>query len=118
MTKDDIQLNAKNEKKKKKKKLRDYDTNNENMQPGFGMEFGIFKKWARLVMKRGERQTEGIALSNPEIIRTFAEKTNLPGMLEAGTINQVEMKERKQKVFFKERENSQKLSSAKETSSK
>ena len=61
-----------------------------------GMEFGI-EKYAMLIMKGGKRETiERIEIPNPESIRTLGKKENNQylGILEAGIIKQVEMKEK------------------------
>ena len=59
------------------------------------MEFGI-EKCAMIVTKSGKKHmTEGVELLNQEVIRTLGEKENFKlGMLEAGTIKQVERKEK------------------------
>ena len=61
-----------------------------------GMEFGI-EKCVMLVMKSAKRHmTEGIKLPNQEKIRTLREKGTYEyeGILEADTINKVEIKEK------------------------
>ena len=62
-----------------------------------GMEFYIVK-WAMLIIKSGKRQiTEGIEQPNQQRIRMLREKKTYLylGILEAGTIHQVAMKEKK-----------------------
>ena len=64
-----------------------------------GMEFGI-EKCAMLVMKSEQRQlTDGMQLPNKDKIKTLAENEAYKylGILEAGTIKQVGMKEKIQK---------------------
>ena len=64
-----------------------------------GMEFGI-EKCALPVMKSGKRHlTDGIERPNQYKIRTLAENETYKylGILEADTINQVEMKNKIQK---------------------
>ena len=81
---DEIKLFAKNE---KELKTLIYSQD-------IGMEFGI-EKYA-LLMKSGKwHMTEGIELPNQEKIRTLGEKETYKylGILEVGTIKQVEMKE-------------------------
>ena len=61
------------------------------------MEFGI-EKCATLIMKSGKRHmTERVELPNQEKIRMLGEKETYKylGILEADTIKQVEMKEKK-----------------------
>ena len=60
------------------------------------MEFGI-EKCAMLIMKSGKRHiTDGMELPNQDKIRTLAENETYKyvGVLEAGTIKQVEMKDK------------------------
>ena len=60
------------------------------------MEFGI-EKCAMLVMKSGKRHIrEGIELPNQEVMRTLGEKETYKYLviLEAETINQLEIKEK------------------------
>ena len=67
------------------------------------MEFGI-EKCAMLVMKSSKRHiTDGMELPNQDKIRTLAENETYKylGILEAETINQVEMKEKIQKVYLR-----------------
>ena len=62
-----------------------------------GAEFGI-EKCAMLVMKSDKRHlTDGMELPNQDKIRTLGEKEMYKylGILEADTIKQVEMKEKK-----------------------
>ena len=62
-----------------------------------GMEFG-WEKCVILIISSGKRQTtEGIELPNQERIRTSGEKKTYKylGILEADTIKQVEMREKK-----------------------
>ena len=62
-----------------------------------GMEFGI-EKCAMLVMKSGKRQlTDGMELPNKDKIKTLAENETYQylGTLEADTIKQAKMKEKK-----------------------
>ena len=64
------------------------------------MEFGI-EKCVILIMKSGKRETtEGRELPNQERIRILKEKENCKyqGILEANTIKQMGMKEKKKKV--------------------
>ena len=68
-----------------------------------GMEFGI-EKCALLVMKSGKRHlTDGIELPNQDKIRTLAENETYKylGILEAGTIKQIEMKNKIQKEYLR-----------------
>ena len=67
------------------------------------MEFSI-EKCAMLVMKSGKRHmTEGVELLNQVVIRTYREKEiyNYLGILEADTIKQAEMKEKKLKEYLR-----------------
>ena len=66
-----------------------------------GMEFGI-EKCAMLAMKSGKRHlTDGIELPNQDKIRMLGEKETYKylGILEAGTIKQVEMKDKIKKEY-------------------
>ena len=68
-----------------------------------GMEFGI-EKCAMLVMKSGKRHlTDGMELPNQDKIRTFGEKETYKylGILEADTIEQMEMKEKIKKEYLR-----------------
>ena len=68
-----------------------------------GMEFGI-EKCVMLVMKSGKWQlTDGMALPNQGKIKTLAENETYKylGILEAGTIKQVEMKEKILKEYLR-----------------
>ena len=85
---DDIKLLAKNEKELETliHTIRIYGQD-------IGMEFGI-EKCALLVMKSGKQHlTDAIELPNQGKIRTLAENETYKdlGILEAGTIKQVEM---------------------------
>ena len=65
------------------------------------MEFDL-EKCAMLVMKSGKRHlTDGMELLNKEKIRTPGEKETYKylGILEAGTIKQVKMKEKIKKEY-------------------
>ena len=67
-----------------------------------GMEFGI-EKCAMLIMKNGKRRMiEGIVLPNQGKIRTLRELETYKymGILEADTIKQAEMKEKKLKEYL------------------
>ena len=67
------------------------------------MKFGI-EKCALLIMKSGKRHiTEGIELPNQDKIRTLTENETYKylGILEADTINQVEMKNKIQKEYLR-----------------
>ena len=73
---------------------------------GIGIEFGM-EKCATLIMRSGKRRmTEGIKLPNQEKIRMPGKKKTCKYLeiLEADTIEQVEMKEKKKSVS-EEREN-------------
>ena len=88
---DDIKLFAKNEKELETliHAVRIYSQD-------IGMEFGI-GKCAMQVMKRGKRHlTDEMELPNQDKIRTLRKKETYKyfGILEADTINQVEMKEK------------------------
>ena len=89
---DDIKLFAENEK--------ELDTQIHAVRiysQDIGMEFGI-EKCAILAMKSGKRHlTDGMEQPNQDKIRTLGEKeTNkYLGILEADTIKQMEMKEKK-----------------------
>ena len=92
---DDSKLFAKNEKELKTltHALRIYSQN-------IGMEFGIEKR-AMIAMKSVKRHlTDGMELPNQEKIRTLEETeiTKYLGILEADTLNQVEMKEKIKKI--------------------
>ena len=66
------------------------------------MEFSI-EKCAMLGIKRGKRHlTDGMEIPNQDKIRTLAEKENYKylGILEAATIKQVEMKEKKIRKLY------------------
>ena len=64
-----------------------------------GMEFGI-EKCAMLVMKSGKHYlTDGMELPNQDKIRTLGEKETYK-YSEAGTIKQVEMKEKIKKEYL------------------
>ena len=66
------------------------------------MEFGI-EKCAMLVMKSGKRNlAERVEQLNQVVIRTLEEKETYKYLriLEADTIKQVEMKEKKQKDYL------------------
>ena len=68
------------------------------------MEFGI-EICSILVIKSGKRHlTDGMELSIQNNIRTFGEKEahKYVGKLEAGTINQVEMKEKNKERVYQE----------------
>ena len=68
-----------------------------------GMEFGI-EKCAMFVMKSGKRQlTDRMEQPNKDKIKTFAENETYKylGILEADTIEQVEMKEKIQKEYLR-----------------
>ena len=68
------------------------------------MEFGI-EKCTMLVMKSRKRHlTDGMELSNQDKVRTPGEKKmyKYSGILEADTIKQVEMKEKKSERIFQE----------------
>ena len=96
---DDIKLFAKNE-----KELETVIHTVRIYSQGIGMEFGI-EKCALLVMKSGKRHlTDGIELPNQDKIRTLAENETCKylGILEAGTIKQVEMKDKIQKRISQE----------------
>ena len=73
-----------------------------------GMEFAI-EKCSMLLMKSGKRHmTKGVDLPNQVVIRTLGEKEiyKYLGILEADTIKQVEMKEKKlKKSIVEELEN-------------
>ena len=91
---DDIKLFTKHEKKNKLvtliQAIRTYSQNR-------GMEFGI-DKCAMLVMKIDKRHlTDGMEPPNQDYIWTLGEKETYRylGILEANTIKQVEMKEKK-----------------------
>ena len=62
------------------------------------MEFGI-EKYAIRIIESGKRESEGIELSNQECIRTLGETENdkYLGVLEADTIKQLLMKEKKKR---------------------
>ena len=67
-----------------------------------GMEFGI-EKCAMLVMKSSQRHmTDGMELPNYDKTRTLGEDETYKylGILEADTINQVEMKDKIQKEYL------------------
>ena len=88
---DDLKLSAKNEKELETliHAVRIYSQ-------GIGMEFGT-ERCAMLVMKSGERHlTDGMELPNQDKIGTLGEKETYKyyGILEAGTIKPVEMKEK------------------------
>ena len=68
-----------------------------------GMEFGI-EKCAMLVMKSGKRHmTDGMELPNHDKIRTLEENETYKylGILEAGTIKQVQMKDTIRNEYFR-----------------
>ena len=68
-----------------------------------GMEFGIEKR-AMLVMKSGKRQlTDGMEIPNQDKIKTLAENETYKylGILEADTIELVEMKENIHKEYLR-----------------
>ena len=91
MYRDDIKLFTKNE-----KELETLIQTVKIYSQDIKMEFGI-EKWSMLVMRSGKRHmTEGVELPNQVIIRTLGEKETYKylGILEAGTIKQVEMKEK------------------------
>ena len=72
------------------------------------MEFGI-EKCTMLIMRSQRRQiTEEIELPNQERIRTFGEKEtyNYLGILEADTIKQEEIKEKKERIVCQTNEKS------------
>ena len=62
--------------------------------------------------------TEGIEIPDQEKIRTFGEMETYLGILEVGTIKQVEMKEKNEKNMPGEREKYSKLNYIAEISSK
>ena len=95
---DDIKLFAKNEKELETRihAVRIYNQD-------IGMEFGI-EKCAMLVMKSGKRhRTDGMELLNQDKIRMLVENKTYKylGILEAGTIKQVEMKDKIQKEYLR-----------------
>ena len=95
---DDIKLFAKNEKELNTliHAVRIYSQD-------IGMEFGIEKR-DRLVMKSGKRHiTDGMELPNHNKIRTLGENETYKylGILEAGTIKQVQMKDEIRKEYLK-----------------
>ena len=95
---DDIKLFAKNEKELETliHAVRIYSQD-------IRMEFGI-EKCAMLVMKSGKRHmTDGMELPNHDKIRTLGENETYKylGILEAGTIKQVEMKDKVRKEYLR-----------------
>ena len=98
---DDIKLFAKNEKELEIliHAVRIYSQD-------IGMEFGI-EKCAMLVMKSGKRHmNDGMELPNNDKIRTLGENETykylgILGILEAGTIKQVEMKDKIRKEYLR-----------------
>ena len=95
---DDIKLFAKNE-----KELETLIHTVRIYSQDIGMEFGI-EKCALLVIKSGKRHlTDGIELPNKDKIRTLAENETYKylGILEADTIEQVEMKNKIQKEYLR-----------------
>ena len=88
---DDIKLFAKN-----KKELETLIQTVRIYSQDIGMEFGI-DECAMLIRKSGKRHmTEGVELPNQVVIRTLGEKKTYKylGILEAGTIKQMKMKEK------------------------
>ena len=95
---DDIKLFAKNEKERETliHAVRIYSQD-------IGMESGI-EKCVMLVMKSGKRHlTDRMELPNKNKIRTLGKNETYKylGILEAGTIKQVEMKDKIQKEYLR-----------------
>ena len=95
---DDIKLFAKN-----KKELETLIHAVRIYSQDIGMEFGI-EKCAMLVMKSGKRHmTDGMRLPNHDKIRVLRENKTYKylGILEAGTIKQVLMKDKIRKIYLR-----------------
>ena len=68
-----------------------------------GLEFRIEKCTTLMMKSRKRKIMEGIELPNQERIRTLRERENYKylGILEADTIKQVEMEEKRRKEYFR-----------------